>query len=232
MSLEPSDIDEMTSHNTPQLQDILDALKQNLSPKDTTLLPENSLYHGLNVWGKQPPQRILPAVAQEGMRGGWFSEEPQPGFGPHYLTTRPEDLPPLLVRERQFSQDPEKEVIPRWNNFPTTSLEARMKLKGHDPAETLVPETVKGRPAKRSLWANIHQLVGADEEGGGVPFKGQGGAVVPPEKLFLTNPAGETVGRLAPKGGKPNAVNAIWDRVKAFRNVLEEGTGKAKAKLL
>ncbi len=227
MSLEPADIDEMTQAESPTTQDLLNLLQKNLSPKDTLPLPENTLYHGLKVF-HDTARKALSGIAGEGMKGGWFSEEPHQPFGPNFIATTPEDLPPLLVRSKQFNVDPEKEIIPRWKKMDTKNLETLMQLRGKSPRAELSPETVKGRPAVRSNWPNIHQLVGADESGGGVPLA-SGGHVVPPEKLFLTDRTGNVIGRMAPKQGK-NAINELWDRVKSFRNVLERGTkseGKA-----
>jgi len=222
-SLEPADIDEMVGGETPKTADLLEQFAKNLSPKDTRLLPENALYHGLNVFGSTQNAKTLSGIAQEGMKGGWFSEEPHQAFGPNFIATRPEDLPPLLIRDKQFNVDPEKEIFPRWKKMNTENLETALRLRGKAPQATLVPETVKGRPAMKSLWPNIHQLVGADEGGGGHPLA-KGGHVVDPEKLFLTNKTGETIGRLAPKGKSGNAVNSLLDKARAFRNVLEKGT--------
>ena len=223
-SLEPFDIDEMTGKESPPTEDLLEAFAKNLGPKDTRLLPENSLYHGMNVFGHKSPKEALQSIANEGMRGGWFSEEPHQPFGPHFLATRPEDLPPLLIRSKQFNVDPEKEIIPRWKKMNTENLFSRMQMKGKSPRAELTPDLVKGRPATRSNWPNIHQLVGADEGGGGFPLSKGEGHVVDPSKLFLTNKTGETVGRMAPKSGE-NAIGKLWDKVRAFRNVLEKGTG-------
>src|ERR1700722_776142 len=225
MSLEPADIDEMAGRETPATGDLLSALAKNLSPKDTLPLPENTLYHGMNVFGHRTPKDALAKIAEQGMKGGWFSEEPHQAFGPHFIATTPEDLPPLLIRSKQFNVDPEKEIIPRWKKMNTENLHTQMQMRGKSPRAELTPDTVKGRPAVRSNWPNIHQLVGADEGGGGFPLE-KGGHVVDPSKLFLANNKGDITGRMAPKGGKPNAIGQLWDRVKAFRNVLEEGTRK------
>jgi hypothetical protein len=225
MPLESDDIEQMTSTESQRTEDLVNLIKQNLSPKDTLPLPENTLYHGLNVFGHSHGKRSMAGIASEGMKGGWFAEEPHQPFGPYHVAATPEDLPPMIIRNKQFSVDPTKELIPTWNNFPQSSIEARMKAKGHNPAETLVPDEIKGRPAKRSLWANIHQLMGADEQGVGYPYSGQGGAVVPPEKLFLADKKGDIIGRMAPKSGQ-NAVSRLWDKVAAFKKVLTEGGGK------
>ena len=225
MPLESADIEQMTSAESPRTEDLVNLIKQNLSPKDTLPLPENTLYHGLNVFSSNPARRSMAGIASEGMKGGWFAEEPHQPFGPYHVAATPEDLPPMIIRNKQFSVDPTKELIPTWNNFPQSSIEALMKAKGHNPAETLVPDEIKGRPAKRSLWANIHQLMGADEQGVGYPYSGQGGAVVPPEKLFLADKKGDIIGRMAPKSGQ-NAVSRLWDKVAAFKKVLTEGGGK------
>lgn len=226
MSLEPADIDEMVgAGGKPETGELLSALAKNLGPKDTLPLPENTLYHGMNVFGHKSPKDALASIANEGMRGGWFSEEPHQAFGPHFLATTPEDLPPLLIRSKQFNIDPEKEIIPRWKKMNTEALHSKMQLRGKSPAFELSADEVKGRPAVRSSWPNIHQLVGADEGGGGFPLAKGEGHVVPPEKLFLSDKAGQILGRMAPKGDKPNAIGGLWDKVRAFKNILEEGTG-------
>ena len=113
--------------------------------------PKQLLYHGLGTWGDDTYD-IFNYIQGEGLRAGWFSDQPAEvarGDLGVYLAVDPRKLPKSLTQRRVYPQDPAVEIVPDWAgesgeqiHIPYDRLEAQdflSRISGKIPSNYAVP---------------------------------------------------------------------------------------------